>query len=314
MIVPGQFSNLIKRPHFSLSWTFVVLNILVFAGTSFFFTKWPSVSLGQGLKDKNFAVSISEMHQQTLDPIERKGTPVPALEALRDHRFWKKVRTFPFTGDQVQIEKNRAMLLKFQEEYYASSQYQLGLGALETSPWAWVTYQFTHASIIHLVGNVLFIFLIISYLELEVGFFWLVSIYLLGGFGGGLSYLLFEGAGNMAMVGGSASASALMAFLMLIKNNKLIPWSYLLAPVPRGYGVIYLPAFFIFPFYIMSDFIAVLWEPAGLQSAIAVSAHIGGVFVGLILGIIYLTEEKLKKYFIRTGVLLENDLTDEGKI
>lgn len=223
------------------------------------------------------------------------------MQALRDSRFWDRVESFPFVGDQVQIKKNRAMLIRFEKEYKNSVQFQLGLGSIETSPWAWITYQFTHASLLHLLGNVIFIFLIISYLELKVGSFWLLSIYLLGGFAGGITYLLFEGTGSMAMVGASASASALMGFLMVIKKNELMPWSYMIAPVPQGYGVIYLPAFFIFPLFLAADFIATLWQPAGVQSSIAISAHIGGSLCGIFLGLVYLSEEKLKAHFLKLG-------------
>ncbi len=314
MIIPGFFKDLFKRPVLSLAWILVLTNIVIFIFTSFAYTKWPSAALNNRIKDKNFVVSLSEMYLKTLDPIEKKwlsAKNIP-MQALRDDRFWKRIADYPFSGDQVQIEKNRAMLVSFQKEYMSSSQYQLGLGSIETSPWAWVTYQFTHASVTHLLGNIIFIFLIVSYLELKVGFFWLVSIYLLGGFSGGITYLLFEGSGSMAMVGASASASSLMAFLMVTKRNELMPWSYMIAPVPQAYGVIYLPAFFIFPFFLMTDFISALWEPAGVQSSVAVSAHIGGTLCGIFLGAIFLCEEKLKTHFLKLGLLADREISKES--
>ncbi len=312
MMVPGIFQDLLKRPTITLAWMIALINVVVFIYSNLFFSKWPSESLNDKLKDKNFAYSLSEMYLQTLDPVEKLYTKESTIlmQSLRDDRFWKRVSTFPFKGDAVQIELNRAMLVQFQDEYRSSSQYQLGLGAIETSAWAWITYQFTHASLMHLMSNLVFIFLIISYLELKVGAFWLVSVYLLGGFAGGLAFLVFDGAGSMAMVGASASATSLMAFLLVIQKNHLMPWSYLIAPVPQGYGVIYLPAFFIFPIYLMTDFVAALWDPAGIQSSVAVSAHIGGALFGLVLGTFYLTEQKLKNYFIKTGVISENELTE----
>ena len=156
----------------------------------------------------------------------------------------------------------------------------------------------------------LVIFLLISYLETTVGLFWLISVYLFGGFGGGISYLLFEGSGSMAVVGASASAFSLMAFLITIKRGELMPWSYIIAPVPQGYGIIYLPAFFVFPVFLMTDFIAALWEPAGVTSSVAISAHIGGALVGFTLGAAYLAERVFSKFLIRVWNIDERKLSE----
>lgn len=302
MIIPGFFYLFFRRPQMNLAWSFLFVNFFIYIYTQSSFQSWPSPSLVEQVKDKNFMFAVAEMYKQTLDSIELKALPtnLSASEALRDHRFWTRVEHFPFKGDRVQIELNRKRLMQYQKEYFESSQYQLGLGRIENSPWTWVTYQFTHASFFHLFGNMLVVFLLISYLEASVGLFWLVSVYLFGGFGGGISYLLFEGSGSMAVVGASASAFSLMAFLITIKRNEVMPWSYVFAPVPEGYGIIYLPAFFILPLFLMTDFIAALWEPAGITSSIAVSAHIGGAMVGFILGAAYLSEKALTKYLIRT--------------
>lgn len=312
MIVPGVFSLFFSKPKWTLAWSVFILNVIIFGYSQFSFQSWPSKSMTEQVKDKNFSYAIVEMYKQTLDPVELVAFPggVAAADALRDHRFWKRVSTFPFQGDQIQIEVNRKRLVQFQNEYFESAQYQLGLGRIENSPWSWVTYQFTHASIVHLLGNMVILFLLLSYAESSVGLFWLISVYLIGGFGGGISYLLFEGSGSMAVVGASASAFSLMAFLVTIKRNEVMPWSFLIAPVERGYGVIYLPVFFVFPFFIMSDFIAALWEPTGVSSSVAVSAHIGGALVGFVMGFSYLFERKLTQYLIKVWNIDERELAD----
>ncbi len=301
MIIPGLFYHLFRRPALNLAWSVIAINLVIFFWTQLFFESWPSYTLNQDVKDKNFSTALVLMYKQTLDPIEysEAAEAVTLTQALRDHRFWSRVSTFPFKGDVVQIELNRKRLLQFQREYFSSSQYLLGLGLIENSPWSWVTYQFTHVSLMHLFGNMLILFLLLTYLESSVGSFWLISVYLLGGFGGGISYLLFEGSGSMAVVGASASVFSLLAFILVIKRNESMPWSYIVAPVKNGYGVIYLPVFFIFPVFIMTEFITSLWETNGVSSAVAVSAHIGGTLTGLLLGLVYLFEQKLTLYLIR---------------
>lgn len=312
MIIPGFFHLFLRRPQWTLAWSILIVNVVIFIYSEINFQSWPSKSMTEQVKDKNFSLAIVEMYQQTLDPIELAvfSSPIVATDALRDYRFWRRIQHFPFKGDQVQIAINRERLLQFQDEYFSSAQYQLGLGRIENSPWSWVTYQFTHASFFHLLGNMLLLFLLISYLESSVGSFWLISVYLFGGFGGGISYLLFEGSGSMAVVGASASVFSLMAFLVTVKRHELMPWSYIIAPVPQGYGTIYLPAFFIFPFFLMSDFIAALWEPAGITSSVAISAHIGGAFVGFVLGFSYLLEMKMTRHLMRVWNIDERQLAE----
>ena len=316
MIIPGLFYQFFKKAEWNLAWIILFLNFFVFLYSQIFFSTWPSASFFEQLNEKKFSQSVVEMYRQTLDPLEKMSYATARelrstdrqwnlSEALRDHRFWSRAQTFPFHGDALQIEHNRKLLLQLQTEYFQSAQYQLGLGSLETSPWAWVTYQFTHASWVHLIGNMIVIFLLVSYLELSVGFFWIATVYLFGGFAGGISYLIFDGSGSLSVVGASASACALMTFLLVTQKNVVMPWSYLIAPVPEGYGVIYLPVFFIFPLYILADFLTALWEPSGLSSSIAVSAHIGGSLAGLGLGVFYWLELQIKNYLVKNWVLAE---------
>lgn len=295
MIIPGLFRQLFKGPELNAAWVFVFLNVGIFLFSISFFEDWPSSQLVKKISDKNLTVTLSEMYLQTLDPIEKTNMSHSEafVSALRDHRFWKRAHDFPFRGDVVQIQETRGLIKQFQQDYLNSAQYQMGLGNLETSPWAWVTYQFSHASLTHLLSNLIFVFLIVSFLESFVGFYWIASVYLLGGLGGGISYLLFDDGGSLAVVGASASVCALMSFLVIIKKDELMPWSYFIAPIPEGYGAISLPVFFIFPLFLMSDFISILTESTSLSSSIAVSAHVGGAFAGLLLGIIFKVESKL---------------------
>ncbi len=135
MIIPGFFYLFFRRPTVTLAWSLVAANVIVFIYTQFAFSSWPSISLSEQVKDKNFSVAITEMYHQTLDPIELNSLEsVSVAEALRDHRFWKRIATFPFSGDEVQIDSTRKRLLQFQSEYFSSSQFQLGLGRVESSP------------------------------------------------------------------------------------------------------------------------------------------------------------------------------------
>lgn len=292
MICPGDFGEFNQKPSLKLSWVVLFLNFFIYIASVILFEAWPSQNLHKKLNEEKFINSVYEMYVQTMDPIEKKkingNVNTIYSRALKDQKFWGHVNDYPFVGDQVQILESRKTIKVFYESYLKSPQYYFGLGTLETSPWSWVTYQFVHASFLHLIGNLIIIFLIISYLEKQVNSMWIAATYLFSGFAGGISFLYFDNVGGMSVVGASASASGLMSFLLITNNNKLMPWGFLIAPVKYGYGQIFLPVFFIFPIFLLSDFISLLWEPSGIASNVAVSAHVGGVFMGLTMGVCYL--------------------------
>ncbi len=292
MIYPGNFQELNQKPSLKLSWIILMLNVFLFLVVLVFFDNWPSDLVRKTLNDEKFVNTVSEMYIQTLDPIELKGIrgnkTVVYSRALKDQKFWSRIASFPFVGDQVQISENKKIIKEFYEGYLNSPHYHFGLGALEISPWSWVTYQFIHVSLTHLIGNMLLIFLIVSFLEKSIDSGWIAATYLFSGFAGGVSFLFFDDVGGMSVIGASASASGLLSFLLIAKSNQLMPWGYLIAPIKGGFGQIFLPVFFIFPIFLLSDFISLLWEPSGIVSNVAVSAHVGGVFMGLIMGGYYL--------------------------
>jgi len=315
VIFPGTMQKSDLSLKLSLAVVVVILNFFVFIFANLFFENWPNPKNFKELQAKSFDQSLSQMYLQTLDATERRtlehlNPGKVATVAIRDQRFWMRAAYFPFQGDAVQIEAVKSLLGNLNKDYQNSVQHQLGLGPNHTSPWAWVTYQFTHHSVLHLLSNLVFLFLIITYLEKQVSAGWIGAIYLLGGIGGGVSFLFFNTEGDLSVIGASGSVCALLAFLMVVKKNKNIPWVYFFAPVPRGYGQIYLPAFLIFPIYLIADFTTMLNEPLQV-TAIAHSAHIGGTLVGLGLGSLFLIQAFFRRKAASHGIFRNHDGFDE---
>lgn len=292
MIIPGDFKNLTVRPSFKISWVVLFLNVFVFVAILLNYEVWPNQGVREKLNEESFKSSVYEMYIQTLDPIEAKikNESIDSVyaKALKDEKFWNRMASFPFHGDRVQIDEVKTVMTQFFESYRRSAQFQFGLGSFEISPWSWLTYQFVHASLIHLIGNLVIIFLVMSFLEQSLSAMWVACVYLFSGFVGGIFFLMIDSAGSMSVVGASASASGLLSFLIVLKHKDVVPWFYLIAPIKNGYGKIYLPAFFIFPVFLASDFMSLLWEPNGVAANVAVSAHVGGTLTGFVMGGLYL--------------------------
>ena len=93
--------------------------------------------------------------------------------------------------------------------------------------------------------------------------------------------------GGAPVVGASASISALIGFCCFYWGKQSIPYFYYIWPVKGLYGVIYLPAYYLLALFIAKDFAGMVQEMNGSLEAVAYSAHIGGMLVGLIWALVY---------------------------
>lgn len=207
--------------------------------------------------------------------------------ALRDAVFLEKADKLPFHGDEVKIEAWREDLDSFRKEYKQQLLFRFGLSSLEKGPLSWITYQFSHSTVVHLVSNLLFLIVIGTAVEALAGSGVLLLIYLIGGITGGLGFLLSQAHGTVPMVGASASISALLAFYCVAQVKPRIRYFYFISPIGEHYGFIFLPTLLFFPLFLMVD-LANLWAtPEGLGSGVAYAAHLGGTVFGLLGGLAY---------------------------
>lgn len=299
MILPGQI--FVKRNQIEWNDRYLILMAILFLNISaYLFITLPeflsnkkslrSFSINQKLQ----IATLQNMYQQTQDPLLAIELEATDLSFLKDQVFWERSQNFPFHGDSVEIEKNKKLLLSLKDMYSHSSQSLYGLSHHPTTPWAWLTYQFMHAGVWHLLSNMLFLVLILNLLSQRIDTGWILSVYILGGIGAGVTYLLFSPSNEISMVGASGALCALIAFLSVVENKKNIQWSYFISPIEGGFGNIYLPAYLLFPIYLISDFTTVLYHSAGVHHSIAHSAHIGGALSGFVLGLLFLADEKME--------------------
>lgn len=298
MILPGNAFDFkpasIKKKIFSLSFVLILLNILTF------------ISLSQSNHDKEIRSLLSQITQtshlrqmqsmyiQSQDEIEKEKAQSKLFEDpyafLKDRLFWEKAQKDIYHGDEILIQSNRALLKQLSQVYSKSNQEVYGIGQTAQTPWNWITYQFTHANLFHLLNNIVFLFLIVALLEKTISLGWIISVYLLSGVGAGVFYLFISEGMSLPVVGASGSIAGLMTFLCVTRGKQNIEWSYFFGPLKGLYGLIYMPAFFIIPFYLLSDLTAILNSSSGVSQSVAHSAHIGGALTGLILSGLYLFE------------------------
>lgn len=156
--------------------------------------------------------------------------------------------------------------------------------------WTLVSYAFFHGGWMHLLGNMLFLWVFGDNIEDALGHIKYLFFYLLCAAGGGYSHAFFYPTSDAPLIGASGSvAGVVAAYLMLHPRVKV--WVLALGRIP-----IRLSAMWVLGAWVLMQFYNVF---AATESEVAWIAHIGGLASGAVLVLV------LK----RTGVaLFDRDL------
>lgn len=277
-------------PRFPITWTLVALNIflyiLVFASQG---GENPAES--DFLKEKSlYRTGLIYDHfkhsHQSLHRGNELETQALGVRALRDEDFMLNLEKLEPVGDLVEFKTWRKQALQFRAEYLNQPTSKFGLSSHSSKVATWITYQFSHASWAHLFSNTVYLIILGAAVESLIGGFWLLLIYLLGGFAGGASFLWLNAHGLLPVVGASGSISAVMAFYALFEPRTRIRFFYFISPWRDHYGSIYLPTLLIIPLYLVSDWASYFASPIEWSGSVAYTAHLGGSLCGFVIAIL----------------------------
>jgi membrane associated rhomboid family serine protease len=208
-------------------------------------------------------------------------------QAVRNSEFILNLETWKSKEDPVGYEvwkKEFDSIFRHQENKALNI---FGLSQIENKPLTWITYQFSHQGAFHLFSNMLLMIFFAAVVEKMVGGFMMGVVYLLGGLVGAYFFMKMDSSGLIPMVGASASVTALMGFVASGSLKKNIEYFYFLAPAQGFYGKVYLSPLWVISLFLLSDLSEVLSDPPGWGGGVAHSAHLGGAFAGLVLGMAY---------------------------
>lgn len=233
------------------------------------------------------SLSIYPQYYQKLvsDSKEGKLSSLSNLGALafRDQRFVESINKFSFSGDPVEIEWWKKKFVQISDLQSVNVSHVLGLSSDSYSIFHWVTYQFTHSGFMHFFGNMIFLLVFGSALEMSLGGLFLLLTYLLSGMVGAGLFLLLSGLSAVPLVGASGSISGIIALCCLLYFKKNIRYMYFLFIPRKEYlGYIYLPAGLALIIWLAGDLAGYLGNINEL-GGIAHTAHIGGSLCGAIL-------------------------------
>lgn len=149
------------------------------------------------------------------------------------------------------------------------------------------TSMFMHGGWMHILGNMLFLWVFGDNVEDSMGHFRFLVFYLLGGLGAALAQVWTEPSSGIPMVGASGAIGAVMgAYLMLYPRAKVVIAVFIIV-IFTTYRV---PAFLMLGYWIGVQFVsAISTDSAG--GGVAFWAHVGGFITGAVLVMFFRDEE-----------------------
>lgn len=160
-----------------------------------------------------------------------------------------------------------------------------------TAPWATVfTSMFSHAGLLHLGGNMLFLWIFGNNVEDAMGRVRFVIFYLLGGVAALALQVVIDPGATVPTLGASgAVAGVLGGYLLLYPRARVVTAIFLVL----FFTFIEIPAYLMLGFWFLQQvaFGALdLTNPAGDGGGVAFFAHIGGFVFGLVLIKLFATD------------------------
>ncbi len=144
-----------------------------------------------------------------------------------------------------------------------------------------LTSMFLHGGIMHLLGNMLFLFIFGDNIEDEMGHLRYALFYLAAGFGAGLAQYLSDPGSTIPMVGASGAIAGVMGGYLLLFPKARVDILIILVIIIR---IIPLPAWIVLSLWLAMQVFGGFATPSD-QGGVAYWAHAGGFLVGLVLAL-----------------------------
>jgi membrane associated rhomboid family serine protease len=136
---------------------------------------------------------------------------------------------------------------------------------------------FLHGGFLHLIGNMLYLWIFGNNIEDTLGHFRFMIFYLLAGLGAGLAQVFSDPQSTVPMIGASgAVAGVLGAYLLLFPRARILTLMFIFIFI----RMIRIPALIVLGFWFLVQLLSVT---SGFETGVAFFAHIGGFVAGLIL-------------------------------
>jgi rhomboid family protein len=151
-----------------------------------------------------------------------------------------------------------------------------------------VTSQFLHGSLVHIAGNMLFLWIFGNNIEDRFGRLRFLAFYLVGGIVAGLTQVAIDPTSTVPTIGASGAIAAVLgAYLVLFPRARVTTAIFLIF----FYQLIDIPAVFVLGFWFVLQLFDGLGSLGAMGAAttggVAFFAHIGGFVFGAAIALVY---------------------------
>lgn len=297
MLIPIGRDEAEIRRHAWVCYAIFALNILMFVGVGVLERE----AVKRASAEWQTAIEYHEQHPYLKTP--------PAMARLigadgvayldEQRRNYGYVPADRVASEQRELDEQTA---EAEEARRHQPKFFLGYVPAEPSVLTAVTSMFVHAGLMHLIGNLLYLFLSGPFVEDVFGRPLFALLY----FGGGIAATLTHSANHaeslIPSVGASGAIAAVMgAYLVRFLRSKI---EFLFIPFlfrPTWHFRFWLPAFVVLPIWFGQQLLGMGTEE---QSGVGFSAHVGGFVFGLVFALI-LKATRIEEKHVNPAIVKE---------
>ncbi|MFY9114664.1 MAG: rhomboid family intramembrane serine protease [Dethiobacteria bacterium] len=156
-----------------------------------------------------------------------------------------------------------------------------------------VTAIFLHGGWLHLLGNMLYLWIFGDNVEERLGSVRYLAVYLFMGIGGNLAHIIFNPHSTAPVIGASGAIAGVLGIYFLV-----FPRAKVLTLLPLGFFItfVHVPAvLFLALWFILQVFNALIAQNMAMGAEqVAWWAHVGGFLLGMTIGFLSRSKEKLR--------------------
>ena len=148
-----------------------------------------------------------------------------------------------------------------------------------------VTSMFLHGGWLHLLGNMLFLWVFGASVEDRFGHFGYLAFYMFSGLAAGITHIIVNWGSRVPSIGASGAISGVMgAYIMMFPASRILT----LVPLLFFFFTVRLPAFLMLGYWFLIQFLSGMSALGQAnQGGVAWWAHIGGFLVGAVAGLMF---------------------------
>jgi membrane associated rhomboid family serine protease/TolA-binding protein len=204
-------------------------------------------------------------------------------DMMKDYTYLEKLFNQEIIGPRdPEFSEWRQLRDKYEDRRSDIVALNYGFIPAKSKPMSFLTHMFLHGGLGHLLGNMVFLWLVGCMLEMGGGRSFYSAAYILAGLGSVVLFWLIYPQSPVPLVGASGAISGITGAFTVLYCKKKVKFFYSL-----GFYFNYLKvrAIFLLPIWFANEFYQLFF---GGMSNVAYVAHIGGLISGAILGFINL--------------------------